>query len=383
MSESKSHISKLIGRYLRNELRDEEKQELEQWLMISKNKMLFNKLTDKNNLLSKSFEYDNDKPDLVWNNINKHISNPFKFKILLKYAAAILLPILVIFLMIDQSEIEEKEVVQETVIKPGEKNAVIYFADGQVVDLKKDTSKVILSSDKLMICREGNDLVINSEDIDAVGSKKMNKIITPSGTEYNLTLPDGTKVWLNSNSQLEFPSSFSNKQRVVIVKGEMYFDVTKDANCPFIVKANDMQLQVLGTEFNIRAYQDEKYVTSTLIEGSVKVSNKHGESLQIEPGKKAVIKRSSGEVFKYEADIHATIAWKEGQFYFDNKRIEVIMRDISRWYNVDVFYFNNEVRGKRFTIDIPRYINIDDVLLLMEGTGDVKFEIENNSVLVK
>jgi ferric-dicitrate binding protein FerR (iron transport regulator) len=383
MSDQRFHISKLIVRYLRDELGDGEKRELEQWKSTPDKQALFEKLVNKQNLLNKSFEYDKDNPEAVWKGIQKDIRRPNPWFRALKYAAAILFPLVLTYLVFKQDATSPIKQAHEKLVKPGVKNAIIYLADGQVVNLQTDTSQIIKSREKLIIKRDSNSLTIDAKQLVANHSVKMNRIVTPIGTEYNLTLPDGTRVWLNAGSELEFPSRFAKTERRVSVKGELYFDVESNRNKPFIVESDGMQLKVLGTEFNVRAYEDEKLVSTTLVEGSIKVINKKGESLQIKPGRKVLVKKANAEMKEQVADIEADIAWKDGRFYFDNQAVERIMRDLSRWYNISVFYFNAEVQGRRFSVDIPRYNDITDILELMEGTGDITFEINKNTILVK
>lgn len=383
MKDQDFNISHIIVRYLRNELTDSEQQLLKQWLVDPKNQELFERLVDKQTLLDKSFEYDNDNPEKAWSNINRQINNPFKPLKLLKYAATILLPLLVTLIIYRQMDVKNIEVSQQTEVEIGEKSAIIYLSDGQLINLKQDTSSLIRSENELLIHRDSNTLYIDDSYLTTGLDNKMNKIVTTKGMEYQLTLSDGTRVWLNADSKLEFPSKFSPKERRVIVSGELYFDVAENTEVPFIVKSQSSELKVLGTEFNIRSYDDELSTVSTLIEGSVEVSNTKGETIRLKPGYEALIAHNDTKLESQVADIEAVTAWKNGRFYFDNQDLKRIMEDLSRWYDVDIFYFNTEVRLKRFSVDVPRYQHINEVLQLMEGTGDVKFEINNRTILVK
>jgi len=383
MKEEKFNISYIVVRYLRDELSDSEQAILDHWLTEAGNAELFERLVNKQKLLDKSFEYDNDNPELAWKQISRQINNPFKPLKLLKYAAAILLPLMATFVVYKQLDVKNIEVSQETEIKIGEKSAIIYLSDGQQIDLKQDTTSLIRGENDLLIHRDSNILYVDDSMLATGSGNKMNKIVTPKGVEYQLTLSDGSKVWLNADSKLEFPSRFSTKERRVFVSGELYFDVAHNKEVPFVVESKLSELRVLGTEFNIRAYDNENTTVSTLVEGRVEVSNAYGESLRLEPGYEALVSNNRAGLESQKADIEAATAWKKGRFYFDNQGLKHIMEDLSRWYNVDVFYFNTEVRLKRFSVDVPRYQHIDEVLKLMEETGDVTFEVNKQTIIVK
>jgi ferric-dicitrate binding protein FerR (iron transport regulator) len=268
-------------------------------------------------------------------------------------------------------------------IKPGSSNAVIYFSNGEVVDLSKDTSEIIRSKENLVVERDSNQLRINDEKLLTGQANKMNRIVTPVGGEYQVQLPDGTKVWMNADSYLEFPSKFSDKERKVIAKGELYFDVESNKDWPFVVETKGMELKVLGTEFNVRAYDDEAEILSTLVEGKVEVNNTRGEQLVLKPGRQAVIDKANYSITDVVANIEEVTAWKNGQFIFDSRRLENIMYDLARWYDVKVFFANSTVKNKRFSVDVQRYGQIEDILKLIEGTGDASFTIKGNVITVE
>ena len=377
------NTSKLIVNYLRGELDEAQQKELNEWLKISRNQELFDRIVSKENILNKSFEQDTFNQEKAWSTIDGKIGKTTNYRKWLSYAAVILLPLAIGFIILNQETEYEAGLAEVQTIKPGGSNAVIYFSNGEIVDLKKDTSSLIRSQENLLVERDSNRLRINDDELNASKVAKMNRIVTPIGGEYQVELPDGTKVWLNADSYLEFPSKFADNERRVIVKGELYFDVAKNKYWPFIVESNGMKLKVLGTEFNLRAYCDESEMVSTLVEGSVLVSNSFGNQVILRPGRQVSVNISSKAMQEKQANIKAVTAWKNGRFIFDNQRIEDIMYDLARWYDVKIFFANSKVKNKRFSVDVPRYGEIESILTLIEGTGEISFTINKNVITVK
>lgn len=392
MQRYKENIPRLLANFIMNKQSDQENKELDEWLQSKSNQSLFDRLSDKNKILKKSFDYDQYEVDKAWNKFEKKLDAKFEKKInkkasfnyrtWLAYASVIVLPIaLALFVYIEAPKYSDL-VVQQQIIPPGESNAIIYLADGSHVNLKNDTSSVIKGKDNLVVEKENNVLKVNADNLKTQDLSRMNKIVTPVSGEYQLVLPDGTKVWLNADSYLEFPSKFSSKYRKVIAKGELYFDVASNKDWPFIVESNGMELKVLGTEFNLRSYTDEENIVSTLVEGSVEIRNTKGDALLLSPGRKAILNRTDLSMSEDKADIKAITAWKNGKFIFEDERIEEIMHYMSRWYEINVFFDSPEVKRKRFSLDIPRYATVNEILDLLEATGEISFEVNNKIIRV-
>ena len=204
---------------------------------------------------------------------------------------------------------------------------------------------------------------------------------TPRGAFYQLTLPDGTAVWLNAASSITFPLKFGTNERRVSITGEVYFEVASNKKRPFIVTANSTQVTVLGTHFNINAYNDENAVRTTLIEGQVKVSsNINGQEKMIMPGQQSQTDRS-GAIRVGNVNIDEVISWKNGVFRFNKTEITSLMRQISRWYNVDV-RFEGSPPKDLFSGTIPKSLKLAELLTVLK-TANVKFEIQGNELTVK
>ncbi len=275
-------------------------------------------------------------------------------------------------------------------IRPGGNKAILTLADG---------TKVVLDDAKEgKIKEQGNTTIIkldsgrlaynNKSGIPALGKiVQYNTLTTPRGGKYCITLPDGTIVWLNASTTLRFPVAFAGNIRKVEIKGEAYFEVAKDETMPFIVKAGNSEIKVLGTHFNVMAYADEKLLKTTLLEGKVEISViKKGEGGQsspvmtLEPGEQAQLDINNA-ITVVKADLEEAIAWKNGFFIFKNEPIESVMQKIARWYDVNVVYENtNDIL--QFTGNISRAENISEVLRIMELTETLHFKIEGKTITV-
>ncbi len=378
-----SHISKLIVLYLKGELSDVHKEELTVWLKDKHNQELFNKITSKSAILNKADEYDADGMNDVWIKLDKQLFKKVNYTKWLSYAAVIILPLAITFFVLNQKTRHDDLCSQIQDIKSGGTHAKLYFSNGDVIDLKEDTPSFMRGKDNLLLEKTEDHLKINAKDLSVSEAVQMNRIVTPIGGEYKIELSDGTVVWLNADSYLEFPSRFSDKQRKVIVKGEVYFDVASDSDWPFIVEVQGVELKVLGTEFNLRAYSDENYVITTLIEGRVLVSNSLKNTIKLSPGNRVEVNTYNNKMNEAKADIESTIAWRNGRFVFKKRRVEDIMYDLTKWYDLEVFFLNSKVKDITMTLDVPRYRNIEDVLKLMEGTRELKFDISGHVISVK
>jgi hypothetical protein len=378
-------INQLIVQYIKGTLNDIEKTELNKWLKHPKNRILFDKITDKQNIINKSICYDSYNIKQAWKNQRFELQAQIKSgRKWFAYAAATLLPLIVIATILFVKQIGINPQIAEHQILPGESNAMIYFSDGEIINLDSDTSNVFFKQNLKIKKLDKKLIIVSNDKLDAKIEKswKLNKIETGRGNEMQIVLPDGTNVWLNADSYLEFPSQFNNNERRVKTKGEVYFEVSKDKKRSFIVETGQMSLKVLGTHFNVRYYPEEKHIVSTLIEGSVEISNFMDEKVLLIPGQSALLHRQTDKIEVQEVDVESAIAWKEGRFYFENQKLEVIMNELSRWYDFEFSFENDIMRNERFSVDVPRFENCNKILSKIEGTKVVKFNITKNGVTI-
>jgi len=207
------------------------------------------------------------------------------------------------------------------------------------------------------------------------GALVYNRIQVPYGGQYQLELPDGTKVWLNAGSSLRYPVSFTGHERKVELTGEGYFEVAKNKTMPFRVQTSKQVVEVLGTHFNINAYNDDPSVKTTLLEGSVKVTqNTMGTFKMLKPGQQSVLKNNELQV--KEADTEEAVAWKNGLFLFNDQSLDEIMHQVSRWYDLQIVFDDVSLKTQRFGGSISRFKNVSQLLQVLESTGSVHFKIE-------
>jgi transmembrane sensor len=270
--------------------------------------------------------------------------------------------------------------VKASAILPGGSHATLIMADG---------SKIVLDSVQNGNIQHGNatinkqnGLLVYDGSSPSKGGEQVtyNTLTTPRGGQYQVVLPDGSKVWLNASSSLHFPTAFTGKERDVELTGEAYFEVAKNKEKPFHVNVNGMQVEVLGTHFNVNAYADEDDIKTTLLEGSVKIT-KGTASGMLKPGQQGVLEKNQDIVEIKNADMDEVMAWKNGLFQFDGAGIKTIMREISRWYDVDIIY-SGKVPVRSFEGKIKRDAQISDVLKILE-LSNVKFNVEGRKIFVK
>ena len=270
-------------------------------------------------------------------------------------------------------------------IMPGKNKAVLRLADGTIITLDdSNTSNRTLLKEKGLTIKRNLDgqLLYIIADTKAKGLKGSNSIETPRGGKYEILLPDGTHVWLNSASSLTYNLDFTS-QRKVQLQGEAYFEVAKK-KVPFTVHYETQEIQVLGTHFNVNAYHDESYSETTLLEGQVAIRSLRGKNektILMKPNFKVTTDHNSGLSKESKADIESVMAWKNGDFLFEDQELESILRVIARWYDVKVDY--NSLPKTRYTLQISKQVRLSDVLKMLEKTGSVKFQFEENMIKVE
>lgn len=270
-------------------------------------------------------------------------------------------------------------------VQAGSPKAILITPEGKQFNLsRQDSSKTLQLGNGFTAINKGNivEYTGNSDSLSFQGTQK-HVIQIPKGGEYELILPDGTHVWINSDSELSFPTQFDSTRREVFLTGEAYFSVTKDKEKPFIVKVNeDIEIKVLGTQFNVQAYQDENTIETTLCEGSVNVSDGK-QKVTLTPSLQAVYSKSTKNLITRKVDTRLYSSWKDGLFVFENKPLEEIMTTLSRWYNIHVFYANQAVKTYHFTGDLERYGDFRKTLGMIEKATSIRFVINGNNIMVE
>ncbi|WP_455784577.1 FecR family protein [Butyricimonas faecihominis] len=374
-------IETLILKYLQGKLAEEEKRQLDEWLKDDRNKKLFSRLVNKQRILVKMERLDEYDWEKSWKVMEKKLHERKKFSWKYWGMVASLLGIVLLGTWVFMEKNEKKSpVVVMRGVEPGGVFAELVLPDGKIVELNKDSNNLFLGESGKVL-RNENGVLFLTQDSVQLQKVGYSEIRTPRGGEYQVVLPDNSIVWLNADSKLRFPLTFSGKERRVFASGELYFQVAKDSLSPFRIEVEGLyEVEVLGTEFNVRAYSDLPSAT-TLVDGRVLIRDK-GTKVVLKPGEQAV-KGKHGEVVVREVDVAPYIAWKQGYFLFEDERLEDILNELARWYDVNVFFENSSVREERFSVDMPRHESFEEVLRLIEQTRSIQIEIEGNNVFVK
>lgn len=392
MHQKNFYISRLIAAFLSGTIDAEELKELNRWREESThNELLFQKICDSKN------RDGHVAPSAVFNKkkgVNIILSRTILkrkqalFIRIMKYASVVIIPLIIISCLIalynssSTNELlsESNNVVKE--IKPGESKAILTFENGEQIELQKDTEQTIADKNGTTIHINKTGLEYNQDTKTAPSEKETyNKIEIPRGGEYQLTLSDQSKVHLNTMSSLRFPIQFKNNKRVVELEGEAFFEVTPNSK-PFIVKIKGMEIEVLGTSFNISAYSGENART-TLVNGTVKVIPENGSNERVlRPAEQAIFNYSSEEFEVKTVDVALYTSWINGKIYFKDQRLEDIMGALSRWYDMEVVYENSSTKEIRFGCNLNRYENITPFINLLEKTGKVRIKTQGKKIII-
>ncbi|OQP56075.1 hypothetical protein A4H97_21085 [Niastella yeongjuensis] len=392
-----NRLLELAFKHLSGELSEDESKELEYYLNESpENRVRFEKLTNHDSLIEGvQAVYSADKKRM-WHNIV--VASPkwqkkgqvIAISSSLKYAVAIIIVIAITayWFIGRHSKTEETKVISEVShtqndILPGGNKATLTLASGRKITLDDAANGRLAKEGKTDIVKTADGQLAYTTAGAATGVY-YNTVSTPKGGQYQLTLPDGTKIWMNAASTLHFPTSFTGNERLVELDGEAYFEVAKNVHMPFVVKTkNGMAVQVLGTRFNIMAYNEERDTKATLIDGSIRVSNGAFETV-LHPGQQALSETGNTGTdvrVNKDADIEEAVAWKNGTFSFNNADVRTIMRQIARWYDVDISY-DGQLPEKHFTGTISRNLRASEVLSGIEFIG-VHFKIDGKKIVVQ
>jgi transmembrane sensor len=269
-------------------------------------------------------------------------------------------------------------------VAPGGNKAILTLSNGATINLNDVKNGVLANQGQTLLKKNKNGQLI----YEAPGSKLKvkdasavyNTITIPKGGQFQIVLSDGSKVWLNAASSITFPAAFSKTERRVTITGEVYFEVAKNKHLPFRVVAGKQTVEVLGTHFNINAYDDESTIKTTLIEGSVKVSADNQTAILKPDEQSAILNNGTDKISINAVDTDDVLAWKNGNFQFEKAEIPMILREAARWYNVDVKY-EGQLPQRRFTGSISRNVNLSQLLNMLKYTG-INFKIEGKTIIV-
>ena len=287
-------------------------------------------------------------------------------------------------LLWNSGEIEEKpvQVAKKVTIQPGKSQAILVLSSGEEVAMgnvsrqleEKDGTSVVVSETGRISYQSAEGKGGTTKDT----ARVMNRLVIPRGGEFNLTLSDGTRVWLNAETELRYPVQFNGKERVVYLKGEAYFEVSKNKEKPFLVQVDDMSVKVYGTEFNVNTYNK---IETVLVTGSVGM-NQGGKEVLLKPNQKGVFDQVSGKITVEDVDVLAYVSWKNGDFIFRNESLNSIMDKLSRWYGLEVLYQDAGLQEVRLSGNLKRYKDVRELFVSFEKISDARFKVQGNKVIV-
>ncbi len=401
MSEKKN-IESLFQRYLKNECTPAEIKELLQYFDAPENELLLrhlikqqseanedvNSVVDSTSLLEVAFS--NIQKTIAANNGKNTKIIPFYKQFLFRAVAAAVLifliaaPAFYFFHPKSQRAVARTENVQKVKdILPGRNNAVLILDNGKTITLDSAGNGMLAKQGNMMVLKINGQIAYKTATGEISAKPVYNTITTAKGNDYQLVLSDGSKVWLNAASSIRFPAFFAGNERKVEITGEVYFEVAHDASKPFRVDFKDKEgrngeIEVLGTHFNVNDYSDEENVKTTLLEGSVKIS-RLGQHQMLSPGQQAVLSSDAISLNK-NVDITQVVAWKDGYFVFDNTDLQTLMREVARWYNVEVS-FEGKLSGEGYSGKISRNVPLSEFLKVLE-LNNVRVKTDGREVII-
>ncbi len=359
--------------------------DLNKWLSDKENRKLFDEVCETREVLmrdKKALKVDIDKELGSLKGAIKQ-SSSYRINWRVSVAASLLLIASSYFFFINEKINKSDSNIISQVIEPGQSKAQLLLDDGRVIDLEKENMRITdgqvsgITNDSL------HGLQYKQLELSGDEETIFNTVRVPVGGEYKMTLSDGTQVWLNSETEIRFPVYFSADKREVFLKGEAYFKVAHNAKKPFIANLDRGSIEVLGTEFNVCAYDDEQDMVTTLVNGSVKFtvgSDKKGQVLK--PNQQVTYNKNTNESILKDVDTYPFIAWKEGKFYFKSMELDKILRQLERWYNFELFYKNEDLKHYKFRGVILKELSFNEALKIIEETTDIKFRIKGKTVTV-
>ena len=390
-----SRLQYLFTRHYLKEATAEEKEELLKLIQQEENASELNKLVEAAlREPAPGYELDNTSADNILNSILQtekeetsvvHLSETKSRKRYYIAAAAALLVLgIAATYRLSQKPKASREIVQVPLahdVAPGGNKAILTLADGSTISLDDAQNGVLALQGTARVIKGDNGelsyLPVGENHITTEPS--FNTISTPRGGQYQVRLPDGTKAWLNASSSLKYPTSFNGKERSVTLTGEGYFEVVKNAKQPFHVHVNGMDVEVLGTHFNIMGYEDEGSIRTTLLEGSVKLQKGEANTKLI-PGEQASIAQQAEGFTKKIVDTDEDVAWKNGYIQFSDATVPEIMREVARWYDVEVNY-ETTIPKKEYNGKVPRNVPLSQLVVMLQYTG-LRFKVQEKKITV-
>jgi transmembrane sensor len=364
----------LLRKYTEGTCTDEERYLFEQW---------YQELNRENRLRLTESELDEVEKEMLYV-LSDRIQKPKAILLWPRIAAAMIVVLAVggYFFIQDSKDTQARLNQAQNKIVPGTNKALLTLSNGKQISLD-DAQSGILSEEGNQLVKKSDSGTVSYESSGASATNQplaYNTITTPKGGQWSVILPDGTKVFLDATSSIKYPTKFIGKERNVDITGQAYFEVARNAKMPFQVRTKNQIVKVLGTHFNINVYPDEPLSAVTLLEGSVKISSGVKSAL-LKPGQQAVMPKGTDNISVKKVDAENFIAWKTGRFYFSSADIQTVMRQLSRWYDVEVSY-KGKMPQQQFNGDIQRNLQAKQLLDILSNYYNIPFKIEGKKIIV-
>ncbi|UFH34067.1 FecR family protein [Flavobacterium acetivorans] len=388
---SKYHIAQLIYKSVANIITIEEKKQLDNWLIQTQNKALYKKITNKKNIEDKLAIYNQINTDEIYNRLEKQILKeqkkttiPLFNRTWTRYAVAasiLLMVTLTIFVNKEDSQKIPKQIIVENNIKAGTDKAILTLADGSEITLTKGQNY------QNQGISSNGEQVVYGKNVKKDSEILYNYLTIPRGGQFSITLSDGTQVWLNSESKLKYPTNFTEgkTREIELVYGEAYFDVspsTSHKGSKFKVFSGNQNIEVLGTEFNVKGYKDEDVIYTTLIEGKVAIETNKTKKI-LHPGQQATYSLTKQTTVINPVDLYNETSWKNGVFSFKDLSLKEIMKVLARWYDMEVIFVHPKLENLQFTGVLDKKQSINEILLIINQTNNINYDINNKTIIIR
>ena len=379
--------SSIIWKSFQGELTVEEEQFLFDWLEEDQSHRSYYENAKKFFEKGSSFDDKGFNRMDAWNKINDHIDPPaskgrYVFR-LLAVAASLLIAISAHVYLVNREELQPQPQPQPQpqkiaeIIVPGNSKATLLINGIKTHSFTEDLDTSYTTTQSVLKTSGATlEYVSKEENVETIAT---NTLVIPRGGNFSVILSDGTKVWLNADSKLSYPEVFTGEDRRVTITGEAYFEVAHNTKQPFIVESKSHTIEVLGTSFNINAYPEDEFITTTLVEGAVKI----GKESALEPGQQSKYFKETGEIEIANVDVYQFVSWKSDIFYFENRRLDDILQILARWYDFEYVIEDRDQEGLMFSGGFKKYDSFDSIIKKIELTNEVKFEITNGKVIVQ
>ena len=372
-----TYIADLIIAELTGKIDDAGRNELENWKHESPEHLRLYNLYQSPDFIARKFEFIKEYSAIeAYQEFAGRVKQAKRQKrtlVLYRYVAAVVLLFVLGGSFYFFHDTKDESIVFVQKIQPGSCKAILTEPDGTKIDISDTTFLAFVQ--KSVMSRK------NEEEKEVVETL-YHTITIPRGGEYDLLLSDGSRLRMNSESEIRVPVTFEKGQREVFMKGEIYFDIVRDSLAPFVVHTHQGDIRVLGTSFNVRDYQDENFLETTLVNGKV-AFERGGNYSYLKPGEQLRLNKEDGKTTVETVDVLLYCSWKDGRFVFEKQRLEVIMNTIARWYNINVFYESSSVKDILFTGNIKRYGDLEQVVSMLKLINKIDIKIKDRNVFVR